>query len=128
MEESLEKKPYDNGFSKASKILGIASLVSFIVSPGVLPLVCGGVAIILGILSRGRSEMNSKAWAGVTMGAVSVGMTVVAVVVCVLLFLTNAGFRRLVNYSYVQTYGINFEDFLQQNYGEDFDITKYYIR
>lgn len=128
MEEEYNRMPVGNTFSKASKALGIASLVAFVVAPGILTLILGGLAIILAILSRGKAEIDSKGWAGITMGAVSVGMTIVIVVVTVWLFLCNATFRRIVNYNYKMMYGVNVEDMLQETFGEDFDITKYIKR
>lgn len=128
MEEEYKMMPTENSFSKASKALGIASLVAFVIAPGVLTLILGGLAIILAILSKGKEELDSKGWAGITMGAVSVGMTIVIMVLTVWLFLCNARFRRIVNYNYKMAYGVNVEDVLQETFGEDFDITKYIRR
>lgn len=125
MEPTLEKKSFDNGFAKASKVLGILSLVSIIILPVYLPLICGGVAIILALLSRGDKEMDSNGWTGLSTGIVAIAVNIILVFAAIYIFMNNQFVRNAINAQYRELYGVSFTEMIEQSVGGDFDLDKY---
>ena len=50
--------PYDNGFIKAASIMGFASIVTTFFGLITVPMILGGMAVILALLSRGKGDMK----------------------------------------------------------------------
>ena len=70
--------------------LGVAALILGILSYAVLPLVAGVAAIVLGVAGRkaadeGRASGRGMATAGLVLGAINLGLSVLVVVVIVLI-------------------------------------------
>jgi len=128
MEENMPYKPFDNGFASTSYALGIIALVSTLFVPFVIPCVTGGVAIILAVLSRGKSELNSKALTGITTGTVAIVINLLIVFAVVYLFLCSNLFRIELNSRYLEMFGYTFTDMINEYVGNGFNIESFYIR
>jgi len=78
------------GYAIASMVLGIVGLVfGFIPGLGVIGLICGVVAIILGVvgknaIDRSNGELNGRgmATAGIVLGIITVGLDILLLIAC----------------------------------------------
>ena len=112
-------KPIDK-FAMASMILGICSLATFCTI--FLPLVLGALGIIFAVLSKRRvKKMQGSAVTGVITSALGMG---VALVFCIIsigsaFILLQPENRDQLNELYESQYGITYEEYVEEIYGED---------
>ena len=112
-------KPTDK-FALVSMILGICSLATFCTI--FLPLVLGALGIIFAVLSKRRGKkMEGSAVTGVITSAL--GMAV-ALVFCIIsigsaFILLQPENRDQLNELYESQYGITYEEYVEEIYGED---------
>ena len=60
IDEPVRYVPFDNGFQKAASIMGIAAIATTFFGLITVPMILGGLAMILALLSRGRGDMHIK--------------------------------------------------------------------
>ena len=112
-------KPYDQGFSIASRILGLLSLT----------LGCCGISIPLGALGilfamlcyrKGRS-MNSNARMGLYLSVFGLVYGIVMIIYTIFVqlpaMLQNPAYVNQMNQLYQMLFGMDFEEFMQMYYG-----------
>lgn len=124
-EEKSVYKPYDNGFEKAAGILGIASIVTAVMGLASIPVMLGGVAIILALLSRGKGQMSPKAVRGLSYGVVGVTISIALIGYVVYLFCNNSLYRQLINNQCESMYGYTLNEVIESSVGEDFDLEEF---
>lgn len=128
MEQIKEFNHFNNGYSKASKALGIAAIVSTFLVPVYLPFILGGLAVILAIISRGKYEIDSDGWVGLTTGIVAIVINISMIFLVVYLFLKSQYFRDMLNVQYMQMYGITLNTAIERIIGHGFDLDMYLLR
>lgn len=128
MEQIKEFNHFNNGYSKASKALGIAAIVSTFLVPVYLPFILGGLAVILALISRGKYEIDSDGWVGITTGIVAIVINVSMIFLVVYLFLKSQYFRDMLNVQYMQMYGITLNTAIERIIGHGFDLDMYLLR
>ena len=117
--------PYDNGFQKAAGILGIAAIVTTFFGLLTVPMILGGVAVILALLSRGRGYMSLRAYMGLTCGSVAVILNILIIVYALYMFCFNPVFRSTVNEQSRRMYGYTINDMINESVGDGFDVDSY---
>jgi len=122
MEQVKEFNHFNNGYSKASKALGIAAIISTFLLPVYLPFILGGLAIILAIISRGKYEMDSDGWVGVTTGIVAIVLNIAMIFLAVFIFIKSQYVRDVINAQYMQMYGTTFNSVIEEIIGGGFDL------
>lgn len=125
MEENVVYKPFDNGFEKASGILGIASIITAIMGLATVPMTLGGLAIILAVLSRGKGQMGQRAVRGVTCGIIGMTINIALIGYVIMLFFTNPMYRDLMNKQSEMMYGYSLEELLEESFGPNLELDKY---
>jgi len=125
MEQARERMHINNGFSRASKALGIAAIVSTFIVPVYLPLILGGIAIIIALLSRGKEEIDADGWVGITTGIVAISVNIAMMIFVIVMFLTNTYFRDMINVQYMQLYGTTLNSAIEKIIGGGFDLDMY---
>ena len=109
-----------NGMATASLVLGICSIVFVCCCGG---FVLGGLGIILALLSRGASTMNSSAKVGV---GLSIGGMVLSLIALPIILLSNdfQGALQDNGWYYDYNYNFNYDDYhyydLEDDLGEFF--------
>lgn len=124
-QENTIYKPLDNGFERASGMLGIASIVSAICGLATIPMMLGGLAIILALLSRGRGHMGQRAVRGLVCGIVGLTINVALIGYIVFLFCNNSIYRQLINNQCEAMYGYTLNEVIESSVGDDFDLEEY---
>ena len=104
-----------SAFATASLVLGIISILSAFTGTVFPPLVCGGLSIILALLSKGNDRaMLPNAKVGVLTGILGLIINVLVVASAFLLLFTEPGlkedFHRQLNQYYEYFYGESFDD------------------
>ena len=90
-----------------------------------IPMVLGGLAIILALLSRGRGDMNSKAYMAFTCGSVAIILNILIICYALFMFCFNPVFRSTVNEQSRRMYGYTINDMINQSVGDNFDVESY---
>ncbi|NLL80077.1 MAG: hypothetical protein GX234_09900 [Clostridiales bacterium] len=130
MDFQPQNKP--NSFSVVSMIFGILSLLSLCCLIYFSPLF-GGLAILFALLSKGyEKEMNGNAMAGLSTGIIGLAISCIFIPLMLIMwvFLMNSKqFSSEFWSSYKEVgeriYGEQFDDILEDTFGEDFDIDHY---
>ncbi|MBR3635993.1 MAG: hypothetical protein IKN47_07335 [Lachnospiraceae bacterium] len=131
MEEQFTDKvreayiPYDNGFQKAAGIMGIAAIATTFFGLIMLPMMLGGLAVILALLSRGKGYMSRRAYMGFTCGSVAIILNILIVGYALFMFCFNPVFRSTVNEQSRRMYGYTINDMINESVGNDFDVDSY---
>ena len=104
-----------SAFATASLVLGIIAILSAFTGTVFPPLVCGGLSIILALLSKGNDRaMLPNAKVGVLTGILGLIINVLVVASAFLLLFTEPGlkedFHRQLNQYYEYFYGESFDD------------------
>ena len=104
-----------SAFATASLVLGIIAILSAFTGTVFPPLVCGGLSIILALLSKGNDRaMLPNAKVGVLTGILGLTINVLVVASAFLLLFTEPGlkedFHRQLNQYYEYFYGESFDD------------------
>lgn len=97
---------YSYGYSRnpmatAAVVLGVISLFTCMVFYISVP--CGAMAVLLAILSRGKSPMPGKSKVGIACGMIGMCLSIVVTLASVWIVLTNAQMRAYME-SYLQYY------------------------
>lgn len=104
-----------SSFASAAMVLGIVSIVScftFTIYPA---FVCGSIAVVLALLSKGRRpKLLSKAQTGITLAAIGLALNTVLVVASIVLLFTNPDVREEVNRTFQRTYGQTFDEMMEE--------------
>lgn len=110
-----------NRFAVYSRILGITCLLLAFFNSYLVSFVVGGIAIILGLLSRGDSPLSRQAKIGVFSAAIGLIANAGILSYNVYLVFTVPEYRQELNRAYEQIYGTSLEEALQQfSSGQDF--------
>lgn len=115
-----------NGFAIAAMILGICSLLFFCTV--YLPIPLGALGCLFVILSKRRGKaMSGAAITGLITSIL--GMLCGAFILIVSLFsaftLLRPENRELLDSMFEQTYGMDFQEYFEMIYGDDFDFDSY---
>lgn len=123
-DSQYEPKPYlrnpGQGMATASMILGLAGLFSIFTV--YLPLICGSIAIILAILSKGYGKkMLAAARVGVGTAIGSIVLIMSIIVSLAAMLLSSSGkdlirFGETMDQQFEDQTGYRLEDFLGQSY------------
>lgn len=109
-----------NGFATASLILGVISILT--ISTVILPLFLGSLGILFAVLSKKcRQNFQGPALTGYVtslIGLITSGVLTIFLLVSGITLLRPEN-RDNLNKMYEQTYGISFDEYTEQFYGED---------
>lgn len=125
MEQTKEFNHFNNVYSKASKSLGIAAIISTFLIPVYLPFILGGLAIILAVISRGKYEVDSDGWVGITTGIIAIVVNIAMIGLAVFIFIKSQYVRDIINAQYMQMYGVTFNSVIEEIIGGGFDLDMY---
>lgn len=128
MEQVKEFNHFNNGYSKASKALGIAAVVSTFLMPVYLPFILGGLAVILALISRGKYEIDSDGWVGITTGIVAIVINIAMIFLAIFIFIKSQYVRDIINAQYMQMYGITFNTAIERIIGNGFDLDMWLLK
>lgn len=108
-----------DGMATASMALGVISLVSLLFLQFWIPLILGGISIILAILSRGNLKtMFSKAKAGIICSGIALGLDVCfcifALWIAFILPNQSPQFRKELNNAFEQQYGFSYDELMEE--------------
>lgn len=114
------QKDLHDSFSNAAMILGALSIVTGIMMTVYPPLVLGGLAILIALLSRGNEPvLRSKAKIGILCGIAGLILDIAIIAGSVYLVFSNAEYKEQFDTLYEQLYGETFEDTIEENWGID---------
>ena len=128
MEQVKEFNHFNNVYSKASKALGIAAVVSTFLMPVYLPFILGGLAVILALISRGKYEIDSDGWVGITTGIVAIVINIAMIFLAIFIFIKSQYVRDIINAQYMQMYGITFNTAIERIIGNGFDLDMWLLK
>lgn len=112
-----------NGFATAAMILGICSIVLCITI--LLPFPLGALGILFVILSRRRGEKLSGAAVGgliTSLIGMVLGLILTAAIAIASLQMLKPENREQRNQQFEQIYGIDFDEYLERLYQDNFDL------
>ncbi len=100
-----------SGMANAAMVLGIISIVSSITFTVYPPFILGGIAIVLALLSKGRSpKLLSKAKTGIICAIAGLVLNTIIVTASITLLFTNPDVRDQVNKTFEKQYGMTFDE------------------
>ena len=100
----------------ASMVLGVLTVATAILGTVYLPFMLGGVAIIMGILSRDESgRPDFKAKIGIMLGALGIVLNIVVVATSVYTVFNNPEQYEAFDSVFERVYGEDFATFMQEN-------------
>ncbi len=107
--------PSRNTFVSFARFLGITALICAFLSSFMGAFICGGMAIILAVLSRGSNQkMCGGARVGFVTGIVALVIQIFTLAVSIYSILYIPEFREQFNQLYEETYGIPIGDTLDE--------------
>lgn len=108
-------KPVHNMFAFFARGLGIFSIFSALFSIFFLSLICGGLAIILAVLSKGYSKkMEKAAFIGFTTGMIGIVIQISVLAASVYNIIYVPEYREQFNSLYEQMYGEPINDSINE--------------
>ncbi len=100
----------------ASMILGILTVATALLGTVYLPFMLGGVAIVMGILSRDdQGTVDFKAKIGILLGALGIVLNIVVVATSVYTVFNNPEQYKAFDSVFERVYGEDFASFMQEN-------------
>ena len=105
--------------------MGFASIVTTFFGLITVPMILGGMAVILALLSRGKGDMNGKAYMAFTCGSVAIILNILIVGYALYMFCFNPVFRSTVNEQSRRMYGYTINSMIEESIGGDFDLDAY---
>lgn len=100
----------------ASMILGILTVATALLGTVYLPFMLGGVAIVMGILSRDEQGMiDFKAKIGILLGALGIVLNIVVVATSVYTVFSSPEQYKAFDSVFERVYGEDFASFMQEN-------------
>lgn len=127
-EETVAYKAFDNGFAKAASVMGVIAFASTFLGLATIPIMLGGTAVILALLSRGKGEMNNRAIVGLVFGAIGIVINIFLMGYIIWLFMTSSFHRQAMNSQYQQIYGYTINEVIENAVGNEFDLEEYLTR
>lgn len=115
-----------NGFAIAAMILGICSLLFFCTV--YLPIPLGALGCLFVVLSKRRGKaMSGTAIAGLVTSILGIlcGLFILIGSLFTAFTMLNPENRELLDSMFEQTYGMDFKEYMEMIYGEDFDFDSY---
>ena len=101
------------GLITASLILGVISIITTVMMTVYLPLIFGGIAIILAILSRGADgKLPKLSRTGVILAVIGILLDIAIICGSFYALFHNSVLRAQVNQAVEEIYGISFDDML----------------
>lgn len=118
-----------NSLATASLVCGVVAVVSIFICPVVLTCIFGPISILLALLSKGYdAKMHNYAKIGIITSISGISMNIMMYSIIIALFIYSPNYREAVieycDQTFEMTYGMDFNETMQQIYGEDFDINK----
>lgn len=108
-----EQKPFPNVFALFAKSLGVFSIFCAVFSVFFGSFICGGLAIVLAILSKGyHTKMEKNAKIGLATGIIGIVLQISLLAVSIYNIIHVPEFREQFNTLYEQMYGVPAEDSL----------------
>lgn len=99
----------------ASLVMGIITLITAVMMTVYIPFICGGVGIILAILSRQPGQaLHKHAQLGILLAVIGIILNVIIVSTSVYAVFTNPDLKQQLNDTFVQMYGVSFDDMLYE--------------
>lgn len=115
-----------NAFAIAAMILGICSIL--FICTLYLPIPLGALGCLFVILSKRRGKaMSGAAITGLITSILGIlcGLFILIVSLFSAFTLFKPENREMLDSIFEQTYGVNFQEYLERLYGEDFDFDSY---
>lgn len=116
-------RPYGQTFSIASAVCGLLSLTTSCTVILSLPL--GALGILFAVLAhRSKKKMSTSCVTGITLSCVGLLTTVSMIVYSFVMLpslMENEAFRGQMNAVMQQMYGMDFDEFMEENYGYSFE-------
>ncbi len=112
-----------NGMAKASKICGIISVISIVTLMIYPAIMLGSVAIILALLSRGKSaRLPDKARTGLTAGIVALVVNIALVGGAVAILFSDGEYKQQINSMCAEMYGQTFDAMVEDAMDGSLDL------
>lgn len=113
--ENSSGRPFPNVFALFARSLGIFSIFCAVFSIFIGALVCGGLAIVLAILSKGyHAKMEKNAVVGLTAGVIGIVLQISVLTVSIYNVIHIPEFREQFNALYEQMYGEPVDDSINE--------------
>ena len=110
-----EPKPFPNVFALFARSLGVFSIFCTVFSVFLGSFICGGLAIVLAILSKGyNTKMEKNAKIGLVTGIVGIVLQISALTVNIYNIIHVPEFREQFNSLYEQMYGEPVDDSINE--------------
>lgn len=110
-----EPQPEPNLFIKMAGSLGVVAIVSAVFCTVYLPIVLGGLSIILALLSKGDlPTMHKKAKRGVILSIIAIVLNCGIIASSFYLVFTSSEYREQLNIMSEELYGQTFDESLEQ--------------
>ncbi|MCQ2521988.1 MAG: hypothetical protein MJ105_06380 [Lachnospiraceae bacterium] len=100
---------YENKFAFASVVCAAIALLGF--ATIVIPIVCGSLAVIFGVLSKGDGKMEKYAKIGTSVGGVLLAIVLTFVMVTTVRFFTDPDYRARAEKLFENTVGVSLEEY-----------------
>lgn len=117
---------YGRQLGRTAAIVALVGLLSTIIMPVFVPMILGGIAIVLAILSKGKEpSFTNGARRAITIGIISIVMNIALLIACIYgihMILHDPETRAEANSMMESMYGYSFDDLIQQimdQYGID---------
>ncbi len=108
------EQPYPqdkNGMSTASMIMGLLTVVTTIMCTVYIPFITCGLAVLFGILSKGKKKhMNSSAIAGTAAGVGGLILNLLLIISVVYLYTNVPEIHEQANEVFKQRYGVTIDE------------------
>jgi len=99
----------------ASLVLGITAIVTAVMMTVYIPFICGGVSIILAILSKGQfPSLHKQAKLGILLATIGIVLNIIVVSTSVYQVFTNPDLKKQLNDTFVTMYGESYDDMMNE--------------
>ena len=113
--ENSSEQPFPNVFALFARSLGIFSVFCAVFSIFIGSFICGGLAIILAVLSKGyQTKMEKNAFIGLTAGVIGIILQISVLGVSIYNLIHVPEFREQFNSIYEQMYGEPVDDSINE--------------
>lgn len=113
--ENTSGRPFPNVFALFARSLGIFSIFCAVFSIFIGAFICGGLAIVLAILSKGyNTKMEKNAMIGLASGVIGIVLQISVLAVSIYNVIHIPEFREQFNSLYEQMYGEPIDDSMNE--------------
>lgn len=108
---STKETKTSSTFAIASFVLGVIALFS--ITTVIVPIICGSLAVIFAILSKGTNNKFSKnGYRGFWTGIASIAISITLLITTFYLIFYNQEYRAYINEQYTTHYGVSFDEYM----------------